>query len=83
VLVGSPNKHHFLLADESLHQGVEIAEYLIPIEGIGTRPGIPLFLKLMLSIGPREANWFEDGTFVHNGSSSSTLLYESNFALHK
>jgi hypothetical protein len=34
VPIGSPNKHHFLLADESLHQGVEVTEYLMAIEGI-------------------------------------------------
>jgi hypothetical protein len=32
--IGSPNKHHFLLGDESLHQGVEVTEYLMAIKGI-------------------------------------------------
>jgi hypothetical protein len=32
--IGSPNKHHFLLGDESLHQGVEVTEYLMAVEGI-------------------------------------------------
>jgi len=32
--IGSPNKHHFLLDDESLHQRVEVTEYLVAIEGI-------------------------------------------------
>jgi hypothetical protein len=34
VPVGSPNKHHFLLGDESLHRGIKVAEYLMLIEGM-------------------------------------------------
>jgi hypothetical protein len=83
VPVGSSNKHHFLFGDESLHQGVEIVEYLMPIKGKRARRCIPLFLKLMLSIGPREGNWFDDSSFLHNGSSGTTFLYEPNFGQHK
>src|ERR1700691_5133603 len=34
VLIGSPDKHHFLLGEESLHRRVEVAEYLIPIKSL-------------------------------------------------
>src|ERR1700751_2875433 len=70
VSVGSSHKHHFLLGDESLHRGVEVVEYLMLVKGMRARCCIPLFLKLMLSIGPREGNWFRRGrsNFFHNRS---------------
>jgi hypothetical protein len=54
--VGRPNKHHFLLGDESLHQRVEVIEHLMPIEGVRAWRCITPFLKLMLSMGAWKAN---------------------------
>lgn len=62
------------LVTKACMEGVEVVEYLMPVKGTRARRCIALFLKLMLPIRPREGNWFDDSTFLHNGSSGTTSL---------